>query len=89
MFIEALIEKITSTVGYEANFADISYSMRVFENIGYRIKFQGYNDKLFNFIQIFLQTFVSVCQTGFEEWLINTSLERYEKIYRNSFIEVD
>jgi len=34
VYTDALIEKITSQIGYEALMADISYSIKGFENLG-------------------------------------------------------
>ena len=68
VYLEALIEKITALVGYEAVLADVQYSIKVFENLGYKIKFSGYNDKLMNFIDIFLKNMYETYLNGFEEW---------------------
>lgn len=42
--MDSLAEKITATIGYEAVLADMNYSIKSFENIGYKLKFSGYND---------------------------------------------
>ena len=39
VYTDSLIEKITAQVGYEALMADISYSIKGFENLGFKIKF--------------------------------------------------
>ena len=50
VFIEVLIERISAEIGYTATLADVSYSVKVYESIGLRFKFKGYNDKLGQFI---------------------------------------
>ena len=48
VYTDCLIEKITAVIGYEALLADISYSIKAFENLGYKIQFTGYNDNMRN-----------------------------------------
>lgn len=55
VYTDALIEKVTAEVGYEAVLSDIAYSIKSFENLGFKLKFTGYNDKLIAFIKIFLE----------------------------------
>lgn len=43
------IEKVSKEIGFEATLADFSYSFKVFENLGLKIKFTGYDDKLIIF----------------------------------------
>jgi len=71
-----LIEKVTEEIGYEAVLADISYSIKSFENVGFKVKFTGYNDKLMNFVQIFLRLMVEVRETGFEELTVKLAVEK-------------
>jgi hypothetical protein len=56
--------------------ADISYSIKSFENVGFKVKFTGYNDKLMNFVQIFLRLMVEVRETGFEELTVKLAVEK-------------
>lgn len=46
VYTESIIEKVTSEIGYEACLADVGYSIKEFENVGFKLKFSGYNDKL-------------------------------------------
>jgi secreted Zn-dependent insulinase-like peptidase len=46
VYTDCLIERITAEIGYEAVLADMSYSIKSFENLGFKIKFSGYNDKM-------------------------------------------
>jgi secreted Zn-dependent insulinase-like peptidase len=50
VFSECLVEKVASIIGHEANLADIGYSIKLFENVGLKLKFTGYNDKLLVFV---------------------------------------
>ena len=54
VYTDALIERVTEVIGYEAVLSDISYSIKSLENVGFRLKFSGYNDKLHTFIKLFL-----------------------------------
>lgn len=54
VYTDCLAEKVTEEIGYEAVLSDISYSIKSFENVGFKVKFSGYSDKLFNFARIFL-----------------------------------
>lgn len=56
--------------------ADISYSIKSFENVGFKVKFTGYNDKLMNFVQIFLRLMVEVRETGFEALTVKLAVEK-------------
>jgi secreted Zn-dependent insulinase-like peptidase len=58
VYTDCLIEKITADIGYEAVLSDIAYSIKSFENVGFKIKFSGYNDKLINFIRIFFDLMI-------------------------------
>ena len=55
VYTDCLVEKVTEEIGYEAVLSDISYSVKSFENVGFKVKFSGYNDKLFTFARIFLK----------------------------------
>lgn len=55
VYTDALIEKVTAEIGYEAVLSDIAYSIKSFENLGFKLKFTGYNDKLITFTKIFLE----------------------------------
>ena len=50
IFIEIVLEKIQKIAGYQASMADISYSLKIHENLGLNFKFYGYNDKIIQFI---------------------------------------
>jgi secreted Zn-dependent insulinase-like peptidase len=84
-----LIEQVTSEIGYEAVLADIEYSIKSFENIGFKLKFSGYNDKLSTFISIFFDIMIRVSKEEFPEWILNLSKERELKIAKNTNLEVD
>ena len=55
VYTDCLIEKVTAEIGYEAVLSDIGFSIKSFENMGFKIKFSGYNDKIVKFIQIFFE----------------------------------
>lgn len=69
--------------------ADVDYSIKSFENIGFKLKFAGYNDKLANFVSYFFDTMLKASREGLPEWLLNLSLERELKVINNANIEVD
>ncbi|CDW88765.1 a-pheromone processing metallopeptidase ste23 [Stylonychia lemnae] len=89
VYTDTLIEKITAEVGYEALMADISYSIKGFENLGFKIKFQGFNDKLSDFIKMFFQIMKSIRDNGFEEFYIRTAVEKSIRSFKNINVEVD
>jgi secreted Zn-dependent insulinase-like peptidase len=92
IFADILIEKITKRIGYEATLADISYSCKVFENIGLKFKFKGYNDKLAYFILLFFKTLQDLSSDGLshsEKYLLENAYERKLKTYINSNLEID
>lgn len=87
-----MIEKVTKKIGYEATLADISYSCKVFENVGLKFKFKGYNDKLSYFIKIFFQTLKDLSNEGLsddEQYLVDNSFEKKLKTYINLNLEID
>jgi secreted Zn-dependent insulinase-like peptidase len=55
VYTDALVLKVTAVIGCEAVLSDISYSIKSFENLGFKLKFSGYNDKLIRFVEIFLE----------------------------------
>ena len=89
VYTDALVEKVTATIGYEAVLADMSYSIKSFENIGFKLKFSGYNDKLVAFMRLFLETMMAVRDTGFEPLVVKLAIEKSLKCYRNLNVEVD
>lgn len=89
VFSDALIESITAEVGYEAILADFSYAVKGFENIGFKIKFYGFNDKLKEFISVFFKTLAKSIKNGIQETFIRTAIEKSIKHFKNINIEVD
>jgi secreted Zn-dependent insulinase-like peptidase len=89
VYTDALIEKVTAEIGYEAVLSDIAYSIKSFENLGYKLKFSGYNDKLLDFIKIFLEIMVMTQLEGFDEVTIKLAIEKSIKSYKNLNVEVD
>ena len=55
VYTDCLIEKVTAEIGYEAVLSDVAFSIKSFENLGFKIKFSGYNDKISKFIKIFFE----------------------------------
>ena len=47
---DLIAEKVSQVIGYEATLADVSYSIKIFEDQALKVKFKGYNDKLDQFI---------------------------------------
>jgi secreted Zn-dependent insulinase-like peptidase len=76
VYTDALIEKVTAEIGYEAVLSDIQYSIKSFENLGFKLKFSGYNDKLLNFIRIFLDIMTQTReQQGFDDMTVSLAVE--------------
>jgi hypothetical protein len=46
IFIEVVLERIQKKAGYQATMADISYTFKIYENLGLNFRFYGYNDKI-------------------------------------------
>lgn len=89
VYTDCLVEKVTEEIGYEAVLSDISYSIKSFENVGFKVKFSGYSDKLFNFVKIFLKLMVKVRETGFEELTVKLAVEKAIKSHKIANVEVD
>ncbi len=89
VYTDCLVEKVTEEIGYEAVLSDISYSIKSFENVGFKVKFSGYSDKLFIFARIFLKLMVKVRETGFEELTVKLAVEKAIKSHKNANVEVD
>ena len=51
VFIDALVEAVSARMGYEATLACTCYSAKVYENIGIKFKFKGFNHKLPLFVE--------------------------------------
>jgi len=91
VFIDILIEKVSKEIGYEANLADVTYSIKVLDNVALKCKFKGYNDKLGTFIEWFVRIFSELSQKGLGEnelFLINNSVEKVSKEYANQNVEI-
>jgi secreted Zn-dependent insulinase-like peptidase len=67
---------ITAEIGYEAVLSDVAFSIKSFENLGFKIKFSGYNDKLVKFIKIFFEIAMRVRETGFDQMTLKLSVEK-------------
>jgi secreted Zn-dependent insulinase-like peptidase len=67
---------ITAEIGYEAVLSDVAFSIKSFENLGFKIKFSGYNDKLIKFIKIFFEIAMRVRESGFDQMTIKLSVEK-------------
>jgi secreted Zn-dependent insulinase-like peptidase len=89
VYTDALIEKVTAIIGYEAVLSDIAYSIKSFENLGFKLKFSGYNDKLIKFIDIFLDIMKKTETEGFDEVTLKLAVEKSIKSYKNLNVEVD
>lgn len=89
IYTDALIEYVTSEIGYEAVLSDVAYSIKSFENIGFKLKFSGYNDKIAEFIKIFLEMMIRIQQDGFGQMMVKLALEKSIKNYKNLNVEVD
>jgi secreted Zn-dependent insulinase-like peptidase len=76
VYTDCLIERVTAEIGYEAVLSDVAYSIKSFENIGYKIKFSGYNDKIVKFIKIFFEIMYDVHTRGFDELTIKMAVEK-------------
>lgn len=90
--IDALIEKVSQKIGFEAVAADMTYSVKVFENHGLKFKFKGYNDKLPYFIQQVFSILMEIKNNGFqptESYLLENAIEKSLKNYLNMNKEVD
>jgi secreted Zn-dependent insulinase-like peptidase len=91
VLIDILIEKVSKQIGYEANLADVNYSMKVLETNALKLKFKGYNDKLPTFIVMFAQIMHNLSQKGLEdseEYLVYNALEKVRKEYTNQNVEI-
>ena len=42
----------------------MAYQVKIFENVGLKFKFKGYNDKLAHFINLFYKTLKDVRENG-------------------------
>lgn len=89
IYTESIIEKVTSEIGYEAVLADVAYSIKDFENVGFKLKFSGYNDKLIHFVELFLKSMKQANEEGFADWIMSNAIERLTKAARNANVEVD
>ena len=45
IFNDVFVEKVTKNIGYQANMADVSYVVNLYENFGLKFEFRGYNSK--------------------------------------------
>ena len=89
VYTDCLIERITAEIGYEAVLSDIAYSIKSFENLGFKVKFSGYNDKIVTFIKIFFEIMYEIHHNGFDEMTVQLAVEKSLKSYKNFNVEVD
>jgi secreted Zn-dependent insulinase-like peptidase len=89
VYSDCLIERITAEIGYEAVLSDIAFSIKSYEDLGFKLKFSGYNDKIDTFIKIFFEIMQKVHQSGFDEMTIKLAVEKSLKSYKNFNVEVD
>ena len=89
VYTDCLIEKITAEIGYEAVLSDVAFSIKSFENFGFKIKFSGYNDKILKFIKIFFEIMRDIHVNGFDDMMIKLAVEKSLSSYKNFNVEVD
>ena len=89
VYTDALIEMVTAEIGYEAVLSDTSYSIKSFENLGFKLKFTGYNANLLIFVKLFLNLMYNTILNGFDPITINLAIEKSLKQYKNLNVEVD
>mmetsp|Transcript_36956 Transcript_36956/g.35669 ORF Transcript_36956/g.35669 Transcript_36956/m.35669 type:complete len:140 (+) Transcript_36956:362-781(+) len=72
--------------------ADISYSIKQFEDLGAKLKFTGYNHKLMHFIETFIGKMLErMTPSGNRpnQGSVENAVEKLKKIYQNLNVEVD
>ena len=71
--LEQIVEK---QVGYEAEMAEMTYSVKSVEEMAVSLNFGGYSDKLFHFVEDFLKILKECAKKGgFEESDVMNSIE--------------
>lgn len=62
--------------------SDTSYSIKSFENVGFKIKFTGYSDKIVKFTEIFLEGMIKISNLeGFDPTTVRLAVEKSLKSY--------
>jgi len=87
---DTLVETVNKEFGYEANMADISYSVgNWLDNLGLKIKLEGYSgEELLRFGELFIETMVKCARKGgFEDRQVQSSVEATLKSSKNYNIE--
>ena len=64
---DCLKSTVTKRIGYEANLANVCYNMDSVEEMAVNFHFSGYSDKLFDFIEEYLNILVECSQSGFDD----------------------
>ena len=67
---------MTKRIGYEANLAEVYYEMRSVEEMAVNLHFSGYSDKLFTFIDDYLNILLECAEDGFDNDQILNSVEK-------------
>ena len=61
---DCLKQTVTKRIGYEANLAEVSYRLRSVEEMAVNLNFSGYSDKLFDFIDQYLDILIECSKIG-------------------------
>ena len=81
---------VTETIGYEASVAEINYKFSSLDDIGVMISVRGYNDKILDFIKIYLETMTTYAESqSFEKNVLLNSMMKKKEAYSNSNLEAD
>ena len=63
---DCLKQTITKRIGYEANLAEVDYHLKSVEEMAINLNFSGYSDKLFDFIEEYLDILIECSLKGFD-----------------------
>ncbi len=79
---------MTKRIGYEAQLANINYKMTSVEEMGVNLHFEGYSDKLFTFIEEYLDILFECSEKDWTPDEVLNSVETIGAEYTNSNLDV-
>ena len=70
-------QKVTKDVGYEAQLAHVSYSLRSIEEMAVHLRISGFSDKLFEFAQSYIDILIECAKdNGFKSRDVRQSIAK-------------
>ena len=89
VFCDALESTIIEMFGYDASLCGIDFEFSTLKHQAILLSFQGYDQKLPDFVQKCIETLFDLAKNGFRRSIVDNSIEKIREQFTDMCIEVD